>query len=68
MGKSAKTSGVIRTHGHCLDCAEKWSGGQTAMQAIRHHEATGHRIRVEQVIWWEWHTKPPDLGFKNKTS
>lgn len=51
--KYIKKSGITDVAGHCLECGEKWEGGQTALTAIRHHEATGHHIRVNQTIWWE---------------
>lgn len=64
--KSSKQSGVSSVHGHCQDCTEKWEGGQTAFLAIKHHDATGHSVHVEQTIWWERHStgnlppkKPP---------
>ena len=53
-----KESGAIAVHGICFDCDWKIEGGATAMQATKHHETTGHHIRVEQSIWWERKCKP----------
>ncbi|MCF8245521.1 MAG: hypothetical protein K9J37_13605 [Saprospiraceae bacterium] len=58
LKKFIKNSGITNVHGHCLDCGEKWNGGQTALLAIKHHQATGHHIHVEQAIWWERRSKP----------
>ncbi len=64
--KFIKSSGITHVHGHCLDCGLKWDTGQTALLAIKHHDATGHHVRVEQTIWWERHStttpakKPPE--------
>jgi hypothetical protein len=55
--KSSKNSGIIAVSGTCLDCGEKWNTGQTALLAIKHHEATGHHVRVEQTLFWERFTK-----------
>ncbi len=57
--KSGKDSGIIAVSGHCLDCGETWTDGATALNAIRHHENTGHHVRVEQTIFWERFTKAP---------
>lgn len=58
--KSGKDSGIIAVSGCCLDCGEKWNDGATALNAIRHHESTGHHVRVEQTIFWERFAKTPD--------
>ena len=57
--RSGKSSGIITVSGICLDCGEKWESGQTALLAIKHHEATGHHVRVEQTLFWERFTKLP---------
>lgn len=55
--KSGKDSGIITVSGECLDCGENWTDGATALNAIRHHETTGHHVRVEQTIFWERFSK-----------
>ena len=65
--RSGKSSGIINVEGHCLDCGENWSGPSTAMTALRHHEATGHHVRVEQTLFWERFTKPTTINHQPTT-
>jgi len=52
-----KESGMVSVKGHCKDCDASWEGGGTQLQATRHFHNTGHKIYVEQGIWWTWEQK-----------
>ena len=49
-----KESGLLYVKGCCTECAASWEGGGVQLQATRHFHNTGHKIRVEQGIWWTW--------------
>lgn len=51
--KTTTASGLIHVSGKCLDCGELFEGNGTALAAIRHYQATGHHVRVEQTTYWE---------------
>lgn len=71
MKKSIKILGFEDARGTCLHCGISWSGQDAALDAITHHDATGHRVRVEQTIWWERSKQetasPPIIGTQLQT-
>jgi hypothetical protein len=58
MKKTIKQSGIIAISAHCKTCGQHWKVGAVALDALRHHDSTGHHIYVEQTIWWSRASKP----------
>ena len=58
-----KESGMLSVEGRCTECDASWKGGGVALQATRHFNNTGHKIHVQQTIWWTWE---PKLDAKGK--
>jgi hypothetical protein len=59
MERTVKHIGFEDAHGRCLQCSLQWSGEHAATDAIAHHNATGHHVRVEQTLWWERKLRTP---------